>query len=54
MNRKHKGTLSRVLKFIGRYKLLVLISTLLALASVALTLWVPILIGDALDCTFGE
>ena len=49
-----KGTLRRVLRFIGRYKLLVLISSLLALASVALTLWVPILIGDALDLIIGK
>ena len=53
MKNTQKGALARVLKFIGRYKLLVLLSTVLALASVALTLWVPILIGDALDYIVG-
>lgn len=48
-----KRTLSRVLKFIGRYKLLLAISTVLALASVVLTLYVPILIGKALDAIVG-
>ena len=33
-----KGTLRRVLKYIGKYKLLLLLSLLLAAASVAMTL----------------
>ena len=51
---KKNKALRRVLKFIGRYKLSLAASTLLALTSVALTLYVPILIGDALDATVGE
>ena len=46
---KKTSTLQKVLRFIGKYRFLVLLSTLFALVSVALTLWVPILIGDALD-----
>ena len=47
-------TASRVLKYLGRYKFLMLLSFLLAAASVAMTLYVPILIGDVIDCmTFG-
>ena len=46
---KQGSTLKKVLRFIGKYKLLVAASTLLALISVALTLYVPILIGEALD-----
>ncbi len=46
-------TASRVLKYLGRYKLLMLVSFLLAAASVAMTLYVPILIGKVID-TFGE
>ena len=42
-------TLSKVLRYIGRYKLLLPISVLMALISVATTLYVPILIGDAID-----
>ncbi len=49
-NRKTpKGTLKKVLKYIGRYKLLLPVSLLFALITVALTLYVPILIGDAID-----
>ncbi len=42
-------TLSKILKYIGIYKLYLIFSTLLAAASVGLTLYVPILIGDAVD-----
>ena len=50
--KKQKNTLktaSRVLKYLGRYKLLMLVSFLLAAASVAMTLYVPILIGKVVD-----
>ncbi len=53
--KKQKNTMktaSRVLKYLGRYKLLMLVSFLLAAASVAMTLYVPILIGKVID-TFG-
>lgn len=53
MKKMKSRTLSRVLRFIGRYKLSVAISTLLALVSVVLTLSVPILIGEALDLIVG-
>ncbi|MBQ7363624.1 MAG: ABC transporter ATP-binding protein [Clostridia bacterium] len=43
------GTLSRVLKYIGRYKLLLPLSLLFALITVALTLYIPIIVGDAID-----
>jgi len=42
-------TVKKVLAYIGRYKLLLPVSMLLALITVALTLYVPILIGDAID-----
>ncbi len=44
-----RGTLAKVLRYIGRYKLLLPVSMLLALVTVALTLYVPKLIGDAID-----
>ena len=47
-------TLKKVLKYIGQYKLLLPISALLALISVALTLYVPILIGNAIDAIIGK
>ncbi|MBR2965597.1 MAG: ABC transporter ATP-binding protein [Clostridia bacterium] len=43
------GTMKKVLGYIGRYKLLLPVSMLLALVTVALTLYVPILIGEAID-----
>ena len=44
-----RGTLGKVLRYIGRYKLLLPVSLFFALISVALTLYVPKLIGEAID-----
>ena len=44
-----KKVLPKVLKYIKKYGVLVIISILLAVLSVALTLYVPILIGQAID-----
>lgn len=49
MQKASPGTMKKVLGYIGRYKLLLPVSMLLALVTVALTLYVPILIGDAID-----
>ncbi len=43
------GTLRRVLRYIGKYKLLLPVSLTLALITVVLTLYLPILIGKAID-----
>ena len=43
------GTVKKVLKYIEKYKFLLLLSILLASASVAGTLYAPILIGNAID-----
>lgn len=51
---KKSKTLARVLSYIGKYKYLLPISILMALISTALTLYVPILIGDAIDLAIGE
>lgn len=48
-----RDSLKRILSFIGRYKALLLLSSLAALLTVALTLYVPILIGDAIDLIIG-
>lgn len=50
---KNRKTLTRVLKYIGRYKYLLPLSLLMALISTALTLYVPILIGEAIDAAVG-
>ena len=49
-----KGTVSKVLKYIKKYRFLLVLSLALAAASVALTLYVPVLIGDAIDYIIGE
>jgi len=51
---KKSGTLKRILRYLGRRKLLVLLSVLLAGCSVALTLYLPTLFGDAIDLMTGE
>ena len=44
----------KVLRFIGRYRFLLILSIVLASASVILQLYVPILFGDAIDEIVGE
>ena len=46
-------TLRRALKYIGKYKWLLPISALFAVATVAMTLYIPVLIGDAIDLITG-
>lgn len=46
--------MKRVLRYIGKYKILLPISILMALISVVLTLYVPVLIGDAIDLIAGR
>ena len=48
-----KGTLKKVLRYIRRYSFFVGLSVLLAAASVAATLYIPILTGDAVDYIIG-
>ncbi|MFR7991426.1 MAG: ABC transporter ATP-binding protein [Lachnospiraceae bacterium] len=44
-----RNTLRQVLQYIKSYRVLLILSVALATASVALTLYVPILVGDAID-----
>lgn len=44
-----KETIRKVLKSLGKYRFLILLSLVLALVSVAFTLLVPIRVGDAID-----
>ncbi len=52
-DRKAGGALKKVLHYIKRYSPLMVISVLLAAASVAGTLYIPIVIGQAIDCIVG-
>lgn len=49
-----KGTALRVLALLKRYYPLIIISIIMAAASVILSLYVPILFGDAIDCIIGK
>lgn len=48
-----KGTMRKVLKYIKKHGFLIGLSIVMAAASVALTLYAPILIGDAIDLIVG-
>lgn len=48
------GTLKKVFVYVKRYIPLIVISVLSAAASVGLTLYVPILAGNAIDCIVGK
>lgn len=54
MNKKNKKTAIRILKYIKRYIVLLVISVFMAAASVALSLYIPILCGKAIDCIVGK
>ncbi len=49
MKKAKKGTFKKVLKFIGRYKYLLFLAVLFAAVSASLMLYVPILVGSAID-----
>ena len=44
-----KDTLFKVFKYTGKYKMFLIFSIVLSVVSVALTLYIPILTGDAID-----
>ena len=48
------ATFRKVMKAIGRYRFLLIMSVLLAAVSVVLQLYVPVLFGDAIDGIIGE
>ena len=54
MNKSKKSTLKKLMRYIGKYKLLMLLSAVLAVGIVFLTLYIPILIGDAIDLIIGK
>lgn len=49
----NKQIIKKVLSYIGKYKYYLLFSVIFAAVSVALTLYVPILAGRAIDCIIG-
>ncbi|MBQ2773648.1 MAG: ABC transporter ATP-binding protein, partial [Clostridia bacterium] len=53
-NRAPKGTMRRVLTYLAGYRIYLALSLLLSLATVALTLWLPVLVGNAIDLIVGK
>lgn len=51
--KNNQQIMKKVLHHIGKYKFFLLLSIIMAAASVALTLYIPILTGDAIDCIIG-
>ncbi len=47
-------TLKKVLKYAGKYHILIAASMILAVITALLSLYVPILAGDAIDCIIGK
>ena len=52
--KSNKKTLRRVMGYIGRYKFYLVISIFCALVYALLSLYIPILTGDAIDMTIGK
>ena len=53
MKKTNFSSIKRVLKYIKRYSALLIISILLSICTVGLTLYIPIVIGDAIDKIIG-
>ena len=49
-----KGTMKKVLNYVGRHGFFIAVSMILAVVIVALTLYAPILIGNAIDEIAGK
>ena len=52
--KKSGEILRRALKYIGKYRLLLPLSALFAVITVALSLYIPVLVGDAIDLITGK
>ena len=51
---KNKGTIKRLFSYIGKYKLLIPVSLLLSIVATGISLYIPIVIGDAIDLIVGK
>ncbi|MBQ6787023.1 MAG: ABC transporter ATP-binding protein [Lachnospiraceae bacterium] len=52
--KNNQQIIKKVLRHIGKYKFFLLLSIIMAAVSVALTLYIPILTGDVVDCIIGQ
>ena len=51
---KKKSTIKRVLRYLGKYRIFLILSLVMALVTVAGQLYIPILQGNAIDNIIGE
>ena len=51
---KNNSTVRKLLSYIGKYKLLIPVSLILSLVATAISLYIPIVIGDAIDLIVGK
>ena len=49
-----KGTIPKILSYIGKYRILFALSLLMGAVSVCLTLYIPLLVGKAIDLIIGK
>ncbi len=49
----NKNTIKKVMNYVGKHKILLVFSIIISLISVLLSLYVPVLIGNAIDCVVG-
>ncbi len=54
MKKLNSAALKKVLKYVGRYKFLLILSVILAAVSVASSLCIPVFAGKAIDCIIGK
>ncbi len=53
-NNKNRGTIKKIFKYLKAYKWLFLLSLVIAAAVVGLTIYIPVLIGRAIDLAVGK
>lgn len=53
-NEKQRDTIRKILQYMKRYRIFLILSVITAAANVVLSLYIPILTGDAVDCIIAE
>lgn len=51
---KNKSTFRKVISYIGKYKYLLFVSIIFAISTSAMALYIPVLVGKAIDCIVGK
>ena len=51
---KQRSSVKKVLKYLKPYRFLLILAVLFAIVSVSLTLYIPVLVGNAIDHIIGK